>query len=88
MFCGIVGFTGSNNYQSAPVLLKGLQKLEYRGYDSAGLYVSDETTGPQRMLKDLQELRTHVGQLMVCHQLTMRIHISRVMAVFTWYIMV
>ncbi|KAA8431196.1 glutamine--fructose-6-phosphate aminotransferase, partial [Weissella paramesenteroides] len=52
MFCGIVGFTGSNNYQSAPVLLKGLQKLEYRGYDSAGLYVSDETTGTDQLVKE------------------------------------
>ena len=35
--CGIVGFTG--NHQAAPVLLKGLSKLEYRGYDSAGMAV-------------------------------------------------
>ena len=33
--CGIVGFTG--NRQAAPILLDGLSKLEYRGYDSAGL---------------------------------------------------
>ena len=31
--CGIVGFTG--NRQAAPILLDGLSKLEYRGYDSA-----------------------------------------------------
>ncbi len=35
--CGIVGYTG--NDQAAPVLLDGLSKLEYRGYDSAGLAV-------------------------------------------------
>ena len=35
--CGIVGFTGRR--QAAPVLLDGLAKLEYRGYDSAGLAV-------------------------------------------------
>ena len=35
--CGIVGFTG--NRQAAPILLDGLSKLEYRGYDSAGLAV-------------------------------------------------
>ncbi len=35
--CGIVGFTGTE--QAAPVLLEGLKKLEYRGYDSAGLAV-------------------------------------------------
>ena len=37
--CGIVGFTGKQ--QAAPVLLDGLSKLEYRGYDSAGLAVRD-----------------------------------------------
>lgn len=37
--CGIVGFTGKR--QAAPVLLDGLAKLEYRGYDSAGLAVRD-----------------------------------------------
>ena len=35
--CGIVGFTGTQN--AAPVLLDGLSKLEYRGYDSAGIAV-------------------------------------------------
>ncbi len=37
--CGIVGFTGYN--QAAPILLDGLSKLEYRGYDSAGIAVRD-----------------------------------------------
>ncbi len=37
--CGIVGFTG--NHAAAPILLDGLSKLEYRGYDSAGLAVRD-----------------------------------------------
>lgn len=38
--CGIVGFTGRQ--QAAPILLEGLEKLEYRGYDSAGLAVRNE----------------------------------------------
>ena len=37
--CGIVGFVG--NHQAAPILLDGLSKLEYRGYDSAGMAVRD-----------------------------------------------
>lgn len=37
--CGIVGFTGRQ--QAAPILLNGLSKLEYRGYDSAGIAVRD-----------------------------------------------
>ena len=39
--CGIVGYTG--NKQAAPVLLDGLKKLEYRGYDSAGIAVLGPT---------------------------------------------
>ena len=35
--CGIVGFTGAQS--AAPILLDGLKKLEYRGYDSAGIAV-------------------------------------------------
>ena len=38
--CGIVGFTGKQS--AAPILLDGLQKLEYRGYDSAGIAVMDQ----------------------------------------------
>lgn len=38
--CGIVGYTGPQ--QAAPILLEGLSKLEYRGYDSAGLAVLHE----------------------------------------------
>ena len=38
--CGIVGFTGKQN--AAPILLSGLKKLEYRGYDSAGIAVEQD----------------------------------------------
>ncbi|MBR2756275.1 MAG: glutamine--fructose-6-phosphate transaminase (isomerizing) [Lachnospiraceae bacterium] len=38
--CGIVGFTGKQS--AAPILLDGLKKLEYRGYDSAGIAVMDQ----------------------------------------------
>ena len=38
--CGIVGFTGTQS--AAPILLDGLKKLEYRGYDSAGIAVMDD----------------------------------------------
>ena len=37
--CGIVGYVGEE--PAAPILLDGLAKLEYRGYDSAGLAVFD-----------------------------------------------
>jgi len=38
--CGIVGYTGSQD--AAPILLEGLKKLEYRGYDSAGIAVLND----------------------------------------------
>ena len=37
--CGIVGYIGTE--QAAPIILDGLSKLEYRGYDSAGMAVFD-----------------------------------------------
>ena len=43
--CGIVGFTG--NHEAAPILLDGLSKLEYRGYDSAGIAVRDGNNEPE-----------------------------------------
>ena len=42
--CGIVGYTGQN--QAAPILLDGLSRLEYRGYDSAGLAVREGSGAP------------------------------------------
>mgnify|MGYP005754193131 FL=1 len=47
--CGIVGYVGDN--QAAPLLLHGLSKLEYRGYDSAGIAVRNEATGDIQILK-------------------------------------
>lgn len=56
--CGIVGYIGG--HQAAPILLNGLSKLEYRGYDSAGIAVYDgsaikmeKATGRLQHLKDL-----------------------------------
>ena len=64
IICGIVGFTGS--HQAAPILLDGLSKLEYRGYDSAGIAVRDGKTDvavikAKGRLKVLEE-KTNGGQ--------------------------
>ena len=63
--CGIVGFIGKR--QAAPVILDGLAKLEYRGYDSAGMAVFDgekvNVTKAVGRLKVLEEL-THGGETM------------------------
>ena len=63
--CGIVGYIG--NEQAAPIILDGLSKLEYRGYDSAGMAIFDgaklnivKTAGRLKALEDL----THDGETM------------------------
>ena len=55
--CGIVGFTGEA--QAAPILLDGLSKLEYRGYDSAGIAVrdGDKETEIVKAMGKLNELK-------------------------------
>lgn len=47
--CGIVGFIGEQ--PAAPILLEGLSKLEYRGYDSAGIAVRNEKTDKIAIVK-------------------------------------
>ena len=63
--CGIVGYIGKQ--QAAPVILDGLARLEYRGYDSAGMAVFDgatvNVTKAVGRLKVLEEL-THGGETM------------------------
>ncbi len=58
--CGIVGFTGS--LQAKDVLIEGLKRLEYRGYDSAGIAVDDGSTiNVVRRLGKVSELDSAVG---------------------------
>ena len=59
--CGIVGVTGREN--ATEILLNGLKKLEYRGYDSAGIYVNDQK-GNGYLVKEkgrIEDLRAAVG---------------------------
>ena len=59
--CGIVGVTGKDSAVS--ILLNGLEKLEYRGYDSAGIYVNDQD-GHDYLVKEkgrIDDLRKEVG---------------------------
>lgn len=66
--CGIVGYVGKE--QAAPILLDGLSRLEYRGYDSAGMAVYDgekivinKATGRLKVLSEM----THGGESMPGH---------------------
>jgi glucosamine--fructose-6-phosphate aminotransferase (isomerizing) len=57
--CGIVGYTGKG--QAFPVLIKGLQRLEYRGYDSAGVALMDNTLNLYKCKGKVSDLLSHIG---------------------------
>ncbi|MDQ6676754.1 MAG: glutamine--fructose-6-phosphate transaminase (isomerizing) [Acidobacteriota bacterium] len=58
--CGIVGYVGQK--RAVPIILEGLKRLEYRGYDSAGIavYCDDETLGLRRASGKLRNLEEAV----------------------------
>jgi glucosamine--fructose-6-phosphate aminotransferase (isomerizing) len=69
--CGIVGYVGRREAQ--PILLEGLSRLEYRGYDSAGLATVNgklylkKTVGRVADLRKLLEPQPFFGHLSICH---------------------
>jgi glucosamine--fructose-6-phosphate aminotransferase (isomerizing) len=70
--CGIVGYTGG--HEASPILLAGLRRLEYRGYDSAGLATLDvagmnlrKKAGRVRTLEEAVELEPAPGSCGISH---------------------
>ena len=59
--CGIVGYIGKE--QAAPILIEGLSRLEYRGYDSAGVAVFDAESGSLAVHKAKGRLQVLSEQL-------------------------
>jgi glucosamine--fructose-6-phosphate aminotransferase (isomerizing) len=57
--CGIIGYAGVE--PAAPILLEGLARLEYRGYDSAGIYVGDTRIRAEGRLENLKKAVAEAG---------------------------
>lgn len=57
--CGIVGYTGGKD--AYPILIKGLQRLEYRGYDSAGVALMNDKTTLHKCKGKVVDLQNHIG---------------------------
>ena len=58
--CGIVGYIGEKN--ATPIILEGLEKLEYRGYDSAGIAVIED--GEIKVRRDSGKI-SHLKKLLL-----------------------
>lgn len=58
--CGIVGYIGSK--QAYPILIKGLKRLEYRGYDSAGVGFAETGTKSMNFVSRLRQCRSRSNQ--------------------------
>ena len=94
--CGIVGYTGTQ--QAKGILIDGLQHLEYRGYDSAGIAVFNgeeiEVVRRQGKVAELVAalgaddcLATHAGQRTVRQVSAMRTPTRAVRTISLWFIM-
>ena len=59
--CGIVGYTGPKT--ATPILIDGLKRLEYRGYDSAGICLADKSLNVIRTVGKVRTLEDRVKEL-------------------------
>jgi len=60
--CGIVAYIGSR--QASPIVIKGLKRLEYRGYDSAGVaLIEGSSLSIHKKKGKVSDLESHIGNL-------------------------
>lgn len=58
--CGIVAYIGEKN--AYPIIMKGLHRLEYRGYDSAGIALLNNTLNVYKCKGKVSDLETHIAK--------------------------
>src|SRR3981189_1742763 len=58
--CGIIGYLGERS--AAPIIMESLKRLEYRGYDSAGVAIFNEADGPPSGVKSPPKVDTLVAR--------------------------
>jgi len=64
--CGVIGYTGGASRDAVPILLRGLHRLEYRGYDSAGIAVHmDDGIVTRKLAGDVSDLQELVARMPV-----------------------
>ena len=62
--CGVVGYIGEG--KAVPVLIDGLKRLEYRGYDSAGIaYLDGDKISIQKTKGKLENLENHIADMVI-----------------------
>src|SRR3979411_104343 len=59
--CGIIGYLGERS--AAPIIMQSLKRLEYRGYDSAGVAIFNEADGQTSVVKSAAKVDTLVERL-------------------------
>ncbi|HCC30101.1 MAG TPA: glutamine--fructose-6-phosphate aminotransferase, partial [Marinilabiliales bacterium] len=67
--CGIVGYIGDK--EAYPILINGLKRLEYRGYDSAGVALLNGETLLYKRKGKVSDLESFIGQQMVTGKIGM-----------------
>ena len=59
--CGIIGYVGDN--EAFPIIIKGLKRLEYRGYDSAGISISYNNKKAKNYFSILENRKNEIKQV-------------------------
>src|SRR5207237_1257889 len=79
--CGIIGYLGERS--AAPIIMDSLKRLEYRGYDSAGVAIFDQDAGDLSVVKSASKVDTLVERLTAVRQSLRRLRGAYAMVIFS-----